>query len=172
MIKTSIGGGTAKISIYGVKEDVEYDVEISTTILNYIPYKVIYEDDNTLAEGKEKVVQGGMNGCRSITYKILRLNGKEVSRTVLSSDTYDPMNKIIKRGPTKTVQTNTTPENIQTNTKPQETPSVTPQQPETPEEKPSTEPVIPEENPSEEVPEQIPTTPEEKPEENVENANI
>lgn len=172
MIKTSIGGGTAKISIYGVKEDVEYDVEISTTILNYIPYKVIYEDDNTLAEGKEKVVQGGMNGCRSITYKVLRLNGKEVSRTVLSSDTYDPMNKIIKRGPTKTVQTNTTPENIQTNTKPQETPTVTPQQPETPEEKPSTEPVIPEENPSEEVPEQIPTTPEEKPEENVENANI
>lgn len=101
MIKTSIGGGVAKISIFGVKEEKEYDVEISTKILSYIPYNVVYEDDNTLAAGKEKVVQGGMNGCKSITYKIVRLNGKEVSRSVLSSDTYDPMNKIIKRGKVK-----------------------------------------------------------------------
>lgn len=173
MIKTSIGGGTAKISIYGVKEKEEYDVEISTTILSYIPYKVVYEDDKTLAEGKEKVVQGGMNGCKSITYKILRLNGKEVSRTVLSSDTYDPMNKIIKRGPTKTVETDTTPttpEKTPTITQPEETlPTVTPEQPEIPEDMPSTEPITPEEKPSEEVPEQIPTTPEENPDETIQN---
>ena len=48
--------------------------------------------------GTEIVEQNGMNGCRSITYKILRLNGQQVSSTVLSTDTYDPMNKIIRRG--------------------------------------------------------------------------
>lgn len=106
MIKTSIGNGVAKIDIYGIKEEVEYDVDIVTSVLSYTPFKVIYEEDSSLAPGQEKVSQGGMNGCRSITYKVLKLNGVEVSRTVLSSDTYDPMNKIIKKGPEKTVETN------------------------------------------------------------------
>lgn len=164
MIKTSIGGGIAKISIYGVKEEVEYDVEISTKILSYIPYRVIYEEDRSLAEGEEKVTQGGMNGCKSITYKILRLNGKEVSRIVLSSDTYDPMNKIIKRGPIKTVETNTTPtvpEKKPTNTQTEEKTSVVPEQPEILEEQPEEEqPQAPIEQPNTEQtekPEESPT---------------
>ena len=111
MIKTSIGSGVAKIDIYGIKEDVEYDVEISTKILSYIPYSVIYEEDSSLAAGKEKVVQSGMNGCKSITYKILKLNGQQVSSTVLSTDTYDPMNKIIKRGPTEVATSTSTEKN-------------------------------------------------------------
>lgn len=109
MIKTSIGNGIAQISIYGIKEEVEYEVEISSKILSYISYKVIYETDNSLTSGTEKVVQNGMNGCKSITYKILKLNGKQVSSTVLSTDTYDPMNKIIKRGPSKTAETSVPP---------------------------------------------------------------
>lgn len=109
MIKTSIGNGIAKIDIYGIREEVEYQVEISTQILSYNTYKVIYEEDSSLAAGTEKVTQNGMNGCKSITYKVLKLNGNEVSRTVLSSDSYDPMNKIVKVGPKKTVPTSTVP---------------------------------------------------------------
>lgn len=101
MIKTSIGNGVAKISIFGIKEDVEYEVEISTTVHSYTNFSVIYENDSSLAAGQERVEQKGMNGCRSTTYKILKLNGKQVSSTVLSRDTYDPMNKIIRRGPTQ-----------------------------------------------------------------------
>lgn len=104
MIKTSIGNGVAKIDIYGIKEEVEYDVDIVTTVLSYTPFDVVYEKDSTLAKGKQQVTQNGMNGCKSITYKVLKLNGTEVSRTVLSSDTYDPMDKIIKVG-TKTSTT-------------------------------------------------------------------
>lgn len=172
MIKTSIGGGVAKVSIYGVKENPEYDVEISTKILNYTNYRVVYEDDNTLAEGKEKVVQGGMNGCKSITYKILRLNGKEVSREVLSTDVYDPMNKIVKRGTKKKAETNNNTKPETTIPEPEEETTVTPSQPEIPQEKPTPEPIVPEENKPEEVPEQKPTIPEENPGENIENANI
>ena len=104
MLKTSIGSGVARIDVFGIKEDVEYEVEISSKILSYTPFKVVRENDSSLAPGKERVAQNGMNGCKSITYKILKLNGKEVSRTVLSSDTYDPMNKIIKVGPSKTTE--------------------------------------------------------------------
>ena len=120
MIKTSIGNGVAKIDIYGIKEEVEYDVDIVTSVLSYTPFRVIYEDDPTLKPGQEKVSQSGMNGCKSITYKVVKLNGVEVSREVLSSDTYDPMNKIIKRGPEQTVDTNS---NVNTET---ETPNTTP----------------------------------------------
>lgn len=126
MIKTSIGSGVAQISIYGVKEEVEYEVEISSKILSYIPYKVVYETDNSLASGKEKVAQNGMNGCKSITYKILKLNGAQVSSTVLSTDTYDPMNKIIKRGPSKTIETSTVPKEETTKTEPEPTPETEP----------------------------------------------
>lgn len=129
MIKTSIGNGVAKIDIYGIKEEVEYDVDIVTSVLSYTPFRVIYEDDPTLAPGQEKVSQSGMNGCKSITYKVVKLNGVEVSRTVLSSDTYDPMNKIIKKGPEKTVETNNNAV---------ETPAQTPQPEPTP--KPTPEP--------------------------------
>lgn len=153
MIKTSIGSGIAKIDIFGVKEDTEYTVEISTKILSYTPFKVIYENDNSLAAGQQKVTQNGMNGCKSITYKILKLNGKQVSSTVLSSDTYDPMNKIIKVGPNKTVETVAQPEPTQ---EPASTPEPTPSEPETPT-TPST-PSTPEEKT------------EEKKEENVDNS--
>ncbi len=110
MIKTNIGNGIAKISIYGIKEEVEYDVDIVTNVLSYTPFKVIYENDNSLAAGEQRVSQSGMNGCKSITYKILKLNGNEVSRSVLSSDSYDPMDKIIKVGPKKTLPAVTTPQ--------------------------------------------------------------
>ena len=105
MIKTTIGNGVAKVDIYGIKEEVEYDVDIVTSTLSYIPYKTIYEEDKSLKPGQEKVVQNGMNGCKSITYKVLKQNGVEVSREVLSSDTYDAMNKIVKRGPEKKEET-------------------------------------------------------------------
>ena len=143
MIKTTIGSGVAKIDIFGIKEDVEYEVEISTKVLSYTPFKVIREEDSSLAPGKEKVVQNGMNGCKSITYKILKLNGKEVSRTVLSSDTYDAMNKIIKVGVNKTVETSTEPEPTLEPT-PEPIPEPTPTPEPTPEPTPTPTPTTPE----------------------------
>ena len=97
-IVSSLQNGVATVSIYGMKEEVEYDVEISTTILGYISYNTIYEDDSSLDYGAEKVTQKGQKGCKSITYKILKLEGKEISKTILSKDTYKAMNKYISRG--------------------------------------------------------------------------
>ena len=142
MIKTSIGNGVAKIDIYGIKETVEYDVDIVTNVLSYTPFRVIYEEDSSLAPGQEKVVQSGMNGCRSITYKVVKdVNGNEISRTVLSSDTYDPMNKMIKRGPDQTVDTNN---NVIETPTPEPAPTPTPEPQPTPEpEQDSTATVVP-----------------------------
>ena len=109
MIKTTIGNGIAKVDIYGVKEDVEYEIEIATTVLSNTNYRTIYEDDPRMEEGKQKITQGGANGCKSVTYKIVKLNGAEISKTVLSQDEYDPMNKIIARGTKKAAAPTTAP---------------------------------------------------------------
>ena len=93
--------GVCTMSIYGIKEETEYEVVIQSVVLSYIPYTTKYENDNTLEEGKEVVEQSGYTGCTSEAYKILKLNGEVVSKTLLSKDTYDPMTRIIRRGTKK-----------------------------------------------------------------------
>ena len=104
MIKTTIGNGIAKVDIYGVKEDIEYEVEIATNVLSNSNFRTIYENDSRMDEGTQKITQGGAKGCKSITYKILKLNGVEISKEVLSQDEYDPMNKIVARGTKKVAE--------------------------------------------------------------------
>mgnify|MGYP002674543802 CR=1 FL=1 len=132
MLKTKSGGGLAEIKIFGIKEEVEYDIEIITEVQSYTSYNVVYENDTSLAPGTESVAQWGLKGCRSKTYRIISLNGQEISKELLSTDSYSPLNKIIKRGVSKTpakpeTPTTTTPEKPST----PETPS-TPTKPETP----------------------------------------
>ena len=86
------------ISVYGLKEDVEYEVELVSYKTGTVPYSTVYTTDSSLGKGKTKVVQSGSNGATSVAYKILKLNGKEVSRTLLSKDRYSPHNQIIARG--------------------------------------------------------------------------
>ncbi len=113
-IVSTVSGGIAEMKIYGVKEEVEYDVKIETEILSTIPFGVKYIEDNSLPAGTEKVKQYGSSGCKSVAYKVCRLNGEVVSKTVLSKDTYSAMTKIIRRG-TKGAQTvkSTSPEQTQ-----------------------------------------------------------
>lgn len=142
MIKTTAKGGLAEIKIFGIREAVEYEVEVITEVLNYTPYNVVYQNDTSLAPGQQKVSQWGLQGCKSITYRIVSLNGQQVSKEVLSTDTYQALSKIIKVGPSSTTQETT----VNTN----ETPVEIPQTPETPaiseepEETVTTEPEVPE----------------------------
>ena len=97
-IEASAKNGVCEMAIYGIKEDKEYEVVIESKVLSYIPFTTKYENDATLEEGKEVVEQSGYTGCTSEAYKVLKLNGKVVSKTLLSKDTYDPMTRIIRRG--------------------------------------------------------------------------
>ena len=97
-IEAKVKNGVCEMSIYGIKEDTEYEVIIQSDVLSYISYTTKYEEDSTLQEGKEVVEQSGYTGCTSEAYRILKLNGKVVSKTLLSKDTYDPMTRIIRRG--------------------------------------------------------------------------
>ena len=105
-IVASANNGVCKISMYGIKEETEYEVIIQSKVTSYINYTTTYKNDATLAEGKEVVEQSGANGCRSEGYRILKLNGKVVSQTLLSKDTYSAKQQIIRRGTKKATTTN------------------------------------------------------------------
>lgn len=94
----SAGSGDLTVSIYGLRKDDDYEVKIESYTTGYISPSTEYEDDPSLPEGTTRVVEGGSSGRRSETYKIYYKNGEEVSKTLVSSDTYRPHNTVVKRG--------------------------------------------------------------------------
>ncbi len=90
--------GKITFSIYGTKEDDEYDVSIESYVLTRISKGTTYVNDNTIEKGKKVQDIVGQDGFTSIAYKVLKKDGKVVSKTVLSSDSYSPMNDVIRVG--------------------------------------------------------------------------
>ena len=112
-IEASLNSGIAKISLYGVKEENDYTVTFETRTVSAIPYKTKYINDNTIEEGTEKVQQKGVNGLITETYKVLSLNGVVVSKTLLSKDTYNAMQRVVLKGTKKVKRSSDNNENKQ-----------------------------------------------------------
>lgn len=118
--------GSLTIALYGTKEENEYVVSISSKKTATIPFTTQYVNDSSMERGTQKVVQSGSNGYKSEAYITKKLNGKVVSTTLLSKDTYKAVNQIINVGTKEVVQapvqepvtTPTTPEGSTTTTQP------------------------------------------------------
>ncbi len=94
-------GGSLNVSIYGTKEEKEYVVTLTSNTLSTIPYTTKYIYDNTMADGKQVVMENGVNGYSSESYITKSLNGKVVESRLLSRDTYNPEQKVVKVGTKK-----------------------------------------------------------------------
>ena len=101
-ITSEVKNGVVTTSIYGIKEEKEYEVVIESKVTEVIPYSTKYVKDSTLKEDEEEIVQYGANGAKSETYKIIKYNGIVVSKEQISSDIYSPLERIVKRGTKKT----------------------------------------------------------------------
>ena len=100
-ITSEVKNGVVTTSIYGIKEEKEYEVVIESKVTEVIPYSTKYVKDSTLKEDEEEIVQYGANGAKSETYKIVKYNGIVVSREQISSDIYSPLERIVKKGTKK-----------------------------------------------------------------------
>lgn len=139
-IVASAKSGIATVSIYGIKEENEYTFSFNTKTVASIPLTTKYEDDPSLPEGTEKIKQKGTNGLKTETYITKMLNGKAISTTLLSKDTYDAMARIIIRGTgpanettQETTPTTATPEIPTTDTNQNQTQTNTTSNTQTPE---------------------------------------
>lgn len=144
-IVASAKNGIATVSMFGIKEENEYTFSFSTKTVASIPFTTKYEEDATLPAGTEKVKRKGVNGLKTETYITKMLNGKVVSTTLLSKDTYDAMTKVIIKATKEETPNITTPSPTPTPTPDQTTdtkPNQPTQKPTTPSEttKPNTKP--------------------------------
>ncbi len=137
-IVASAKNGIATVAMYGIKEENEYTFSFNTKTIASIPFSTKYEEDKTAPVGKERIRQKGANGLKVETYITKMLNGKVMSTTLLSKDTYDAMAKIIVKG-TKEEQQQTTPT-------PEQEPTTPTPQPVEPNPTPESTPNIPSEN--------------------------
>ena len=97
-IVATVEGGVATVQIWGIKEEVEYDISIETKKVATIEYTTQYVQDASLPVGQQKVIQAGNNGRKVEAYKVTKLNGQVVSTTLLSRDTYNAMKRIVHVG--------------------------------------------------------------------------
>lgn len=97
------GAGILTVSIYGTKQENEYEVSIESYILTRTSKSTTYVNDNTIEKGKMVQDTIGQDGFTSIAYKVVKKDGKIVSKTVLSNDTYLPLNDVIRVGTSEVV---------------------------------------------------------------------
>lgn len=105
-IVSNVKNGVVTTQICGIKEEKEYEVVIESTVTEVIPYTINYMRDNTMKQGEEEIKQYGANGAKSVTYKIVKQNGMVIEKTLLSSDTYQALERIIKTGNKKMQEVN------------------------------------------------------------------
>lgn len=103
-IEASANSGVNKITIKGIKEEKEYEVVIQSKVTSVIQTPIQYQESSDMDEGEEKIIQYGHNGCTSVTYKILKLNGVTISTELMSTDYYKPLERIIVKGTRKVSQ--------------------------------------------------------------------
>lgn len=90
--------GSLNISIFGTKEETEYEISLSSNTLSTIPFTVQYVNDNTIPAGQQVVSSPGVNGYTSEAYITKKLNGTVVSQKLLSKDSYSAQPRVIKVG--------------------------------------------------------------------------
>lgn len=79
---------------------VEVVNEVATEAIDF---DVITEEDETLDISVEEIVQDGAVGEKEITYEVIKKDGKEISRDIVSSKvTKEPINKIVVEGTRRT----------------------------------------------------------------------
>ena len=64
--------GTITTTIFGLKEENDYQVEIEAYVTSYIPYKTITKPTSSLKVGQTKVIESGSNGCNTVSYKNIK----------------------------------------------------------------------------------------------------
>lgn len=132
-VVASVSGGIATVSIFGIKEDPDYKVTVSSSVTSTIPAPEKKTEDPSLPAGQEVVVKKGTNGCRSVTYKtVYDTNGNKIWSGQISADYYGTIAREIKVGvgaapETPSVQPTTVPTTVpEPTTTPEPTPSAEP----------------------------------------------
>ena len=91
-------GGSLNVSIYGTKQNNDPEVTLSSSTTSTIPYTTKYEYDPNIPSGEQRVISNGVNGYTSESYITKTLNGQVIYSGLLSRDTYNAQQQVVKVG--------------------------------------------------------------------------
>jgi len=92
-------GRKLTFTIWGKEERPQNrSVEFVSEVLSQTEAGVTYKDDPTLPAGQVVKESSGHNGRKSKLWKVVKVNGVEEDRKLISTDTYMVSNTIMKRG--------------------------------------------------------------------------
>lgn len=97
-IEMKVSNGIVYCSFYGIKEDIEYDVSLDSQTISITEPEIKYEYDKSLSPNEQKIKQNGAQGMTINVYKIIKLDGKIISKDLISQDIYNSLEKIILKG--------------------------------------------------------------------------
>lgn len=88
-----------ELSVGGVDPYVTTIVEKHMVEDRVVKYKTIYQYDNKMYQGQQKVKQEGSNGLTRVTQKVKMVNGEIVNAYIVSSEELKPVvNRIVVKG--------------------------------------------------------------------------
>lgn len=86
------------VRLYGTKTQNK-TVKIETNILEKTPFETLRVLDETLAPGTETTESNGYTGYKSETYRVVYVDGVQISRTLENTSTYKKYDKVIHYNP-------------------------------------------------------------------------
>lgn len=105
---TSHTTNTLTVKIYGTNLNNK-TVKIETTVLSKTPFEVVYQVDESLTPGTQKVKSNGYTGYKTESYRVVYVDGVEVSRTLENTSTYKKYDKVILHNPVADTSAPATP---------------------------------------------------------------
>ncbi|KEI03303.1 hypothetical protein Y848_08800 [Clostridium botulinum C/D str. Sp77] len=91
-------GREVGFNIYSNSELAKTKCQLTSEVYNKVEPKTQYINDPNLPAGATEVVKSAHTGYRVRVYKSIYTNGKFVSKELVSTDYYVPVNGVIKRG--------------------------------------------------------------------------
>lgn len=98
-IEMKVSNSIVSCNIYGLMEKQEYDIDFVVETLSIQEPIIQYEYDSNIKPGNQEIRQSGSNGTTVNVYKIVKLNGSILTKTLLSQDTYNALEKIVVKNP-------------------------------------------------------------------------
>jgi len=71
----------------------------TVTQIERIPFKVVYQRDDSMYVNETKTIQAGIEGQKEVQFSLLKENGQVVEKTILNETILrEPVDKIVKKG--------------------------------------------------------------------------
>lgn len=88
------------VTFLGYKNGVNKEVKLETKVLSKDAFEEVDVPDEEIEPGKRELKNGGYTGYKTETYRVVYIDGKEVSRTLENKSTYTRLDKTYLVNPT------------------------------------------------------------------------